>query len=152
MRSVNVRKRGKVYQYQFEIGTINGKRKFINKSGFKTQNEAYAAEQLAYEKYINGGVTFKQSQMLYSDYLDYWMKEYSEAFETIKKEIGKYKLAYLTPYVLNQALLRIAQRVNSKDALRNYQKVIRSSLRDAADLQLPRVYSFEVKKRCKTYL
>ena len=50
---VNVRKRGKVYQYQFEIGTINGKRKFINKSGFKTQNEAYAAEQLAYEKYIN---------------------------------------------------------------------------------------------------
>ena len=96
--------------------------------------------------------------MLYSDYLDYWMKEYSEAFETIKKEIGKYKLAYLTPYVLNQALLRIAQRVNSKDALRNYQKVIRSSLRDAAyyfgfiennpaaDLQLPRFYSFKVKK------
>ncbi len=39
MRRVNVRKRGKVYQYQFEIGTINGKRKFINKSGFKTQNE-----------------------------------------------------------------------------------------------------------------
>lgn len=74
MRRVNVRKRGKVYQYQFEIGTINGKRKFINKSGFKTQNEAYAAEQLAYEKYINGGVTFKQSQMLYSDYLDYWSK------------------------------------------------------------------------------
>ncbi len=107
--------------------------------------------------------------MLYSDYLDYWMKEYfeinykyttakrySEAFESIKKELGKYRLAYLTSYVLNQALLRIAQKVNSKDALRNYQKVIRSSLRDAAyyfgfiennpaaDLQLPRFYSFEV--------
>ncbi len=53
MRRVNLRKRGKVYQYQFEIGTINGKRKFINKSGFKTQNEAYATGQLAYEKYIN---------------------------------------------------------------------------------------------------
>ncbi len=41
MRRVNVRKRGKVYQYQyqFEIGTINGKRKLINKSVFKTQNE-----------------------------------------------------------------------------------------------------------------
>lgn len=72
--------------------------------------------------------------------------------------MGKYKLAYITPYILNQVLLRIAQRVNSKDALRNYQKVIRSSLRDAAyyfrfiennlaaDLQLPRVYFFEVKK------
>ncbi len=170
MRRVNVRKRGNVYQYQFEIGTINDKRKFINKSGFKIQNEAYAAGKIAYEKYINGGVTFKQSQTLYSDYLDYWMKEhfeinykyttakrYSEAFETIKKEIGKYKLAYLTLYVLNQALLRTAQRVNTKDALRDYQKVIRSSFRDATyylefiennpatDLQLPRVYSFEEK-------
>ncbi len=91
-------------------------------------------------------------------------KRYSEAFETIKKEIGKYKLAYLTPYVLNQALLRIAQRVNSKDALRNCQKVIKSSLRDATyyfgfiknniacDLEIPRVLSFESKKRYKTYL
>ena len=171
MRRVNVRKRGKVYQYQFEIGTINGKRKFINKSGFKTKNEAYAAGQLAYEKYIIGGVTFKQSQMLYSDYLDYWMKEYfeinykyttskrySEAFETIKKEIGNYKLSNLTSYILNQALLRLYQTSTTKEALRNYQKVIRSSLRDAtyyfgfiknnpaSDLQIPRVLSFELKK------
>lgn len=108
MRRVNVRKIGKVYQYQFEIGTINGKRKFINKSGFKTQNEAYAAGQLAYEKYINGGVTFKQSQMLYSDYLDYWIKEcfeinykyttakrYYEAFESIKKELSALNIMYI---------------------------------------------------------
>lgn len=32
---VNVTKRGKVYQYKFEIAKINGKRKFINKSGFR---------------------------------------------------------------------------------------------------------------------
>ncbi len=36
---INVRKRGKVYQFQFEIAKINGKRKFINKSGFKTKKE-----------------------------------------------------------------------------------------------------------------
>ena len=30
---VNVTKRGKVYQYEFEIARINEKRKFINKSG-----------------------------------------------------------------------------------------------------------------------
>lgn len=51
MRRINVRKRGKVYQYQFEIGTINGKRKFINKPEFNNQNEACAARQLIYEKY-----------------------------------------------------------------------------------------------------
>lgn len=31
MGSVNIQKRGKVYQYQFEIASVKGKRKFINK-------------------------------------------------------------------------------------------------------------------------
>lgn len=37
---VNIRKRGKVYQYQFEIAKVDGKRKYISKSGFKTRKEA----------------------------------------------------------------------------------------------------------------
>ena len=40
MGSVNVRKRGKVYQYQFEAASVDGKRKQITKSGFKTKKEA----------------------------------------------------------------------------------------------------------------
>ena len=39
MASVNVKKRGKVYQYQLEVGKVNGKRKRISKSGFKTKIE-----------------------------------------------------------------------------------------------------------------
>ena len=74
---VNVTKRGKVYQYKFEIAKINGKRKFINKSGIRTKNEAYIAGMKAYEEYINGGVN-KQANMTYADYLDYWMSEYFE--------------------------------------------------------------------------
>lgn len=105
---INIRKRGKVYQYQFEIAKIGNKRKSITKSGFTTKNEAYLAGMQAYEKYINGGAN-KESQMSYADYLDYWMKEYfsinykystikrySETFETIKREIGKCKLCALT--------------------------------------------------------
>ena len=65
----------------------------------------------------------------------------------------------MTPYILNQALLKLYQTSNKKEALRNYQKVIKSSLRDATyyfgfiknnpagDLQIPRVLSFELKKR-----
>ena len=45
---INIRKRGKVYQYQFEIAKVNGKRKSITKSGFKTKNEAYIAGKKAY--------------------------------------------------------------------------------------------------------
>ena len=104
---VNIRKRGKVYQYQFEIAKVAGKRKYISKSGFKTKNEALMAGMKAYDEYINGGNT-KDSQMSYADYLDYWMKEYfeinykystakryKETFGAIKQEKGMYKLKIL---------------------------------------------------------
>lgn len=91
---VNIRKRGKVYQYQFEIAKVDGKR--------------------------------------------------------------KYKLSYITPFLLNQSLLKIAQKCKTKEGVRNYQKVIKSSFRDATnyfgflkynpavELQLPKSFSFEV--------
>lgn len=167
---ISTRKRGNVYQYCFEAGKVNGKRKQITKSGFRTKNEAYTAGQKAYDEFING-VTNIECNMLYGDYLDYWMKEYyeinykystvkryKESFGNIKKELGNYKLSNLTPYILNQALLKLYHNSSTKEALRNYQKVIKSSLRDATcyfgfiknspacDLQIPRVLSFEVKK------
>ena len=167
---INIRKRGNVYQYCFEAGKVNGKRKQITKSGFKTKNEAYLAGQKAYDEFINAEKV-NEYEMLYSEYLDYWMKEYfevnykystakryRESFSNIKKELGNYKLSKLTLYILNQALLKLYQTSNKKEALRNYQKVIKSSLRDATyyfgfiknnpagDLQIPRVLSFELKK------
>lgn len=54
-----------------------GKRKQITKSGFKTKNAAFVAGQKAYDEFING-VTDIECNMLYGDYLDYWMKEYFE--------------------------------------------------------------------------
>lgn len=35
---ISVMKRGKVYQYRFEAGKLNGKRKQITKLGFRTKN------------------------------------------------------------------------------------------------------------------
>lgn len=173
---VNIRKRGKVYQYQFEIAKVDEKRKYISKSGFKTKNEALMAGMKAYDEYINGGNT-KDSQMSYADYLDYWMKEYfeinykyftakryKETFKVLKEEIGKYKLSFITLFLLNQSLLKIAQKCKTKEGVRNYQKVIKSSFRDATnhfgflkynpavELQIPKILSFETKKRYKTYL
>ena len=67
---ISIRKRGNVYQYCFDAGKVNGKRKQITKSGFRTKNEAYIAGQKAYNEFINGDNT-KESNMLYSEYLDY---------------------------------------------------------------------------------
>ncbi|MBR2240453.1 MAG: hypothetical protein IJ890_03600 [Clostridia bacterium] len=81
-----------------------------------------------------------------------------ESFETIKKELGKYKLCDITPYLLNKTLLGLYQKTQTKETLRNYQKVIKSSLRDATyyfgfiegdpagSLQIPKILSFESKK------
>ena len=49
---INIRKRGNVYQYRFEAGKVNGKRKQITKCGFRTKNEAFAAEQKAYNELL----------------------------------------------------------------------------------------------------
>ena len=167
---ISIRKRGNTYQYCFEAGKVNGKRRQITKCGFKTKNEAYTAGQKAYDEFING-VTSIECNMLYGDYLDYWMKEYfeinykystakryKETFKVLKEEIGKYKLSFITPFLLNQSLLKIAQKCKTKEGVRNYQKVIKSSFRDATnyfgflkynpavDLQIPKVISFEPKK------
>ena len=78
MGSINIRKRGKVYQYQFAIASIDGKRKYKNKSGFRTKSEAIEAGVKAYNEYINVGHCIEPSKMSYSDYLDYWIKTYCE--------------------------------------------------------------------------
>ena len=40
-KMISIIKRANVYQYCFEAGKVNRKRKQITKSGFKTKNEVY---------------------------------------------------------------------------------------------------------------
>lgn len=74
---ISIRKRNNLYEYRFEAGQVNGKRKQITKSGFRTKNEAYIVGQKAYYEFINGE-SANECNILYSEYLDYWMKEYFE--------------------------------------------------------------------------
>ena len=78
MATVNTRKRGQTWQYQFEAAAIDGKRKQITKSGFRTKKEALEAGTKALSEYNNCGLTFTPSEMSFSDYLDYWLKEYAK--------------------------------------------------------------------------
>ena len=55
MGKVNVTKGGNLYQYRFEIAPQGGFRKFINKSGFKTKQDAYVAGMKAFNEYMNTG-------------------------------------------------------------------------------------------------
>ncbi len=76
MVKVQVKKRGKTFQYTFEIAPQDGKRKWITKSGFKSKSEAERAGLKSLNEYLETEHSFKSSQISYTDYLDYWMEEY----------------------------------------------------------------------------
>ena len=149
MAKVSIQKRGKVYQYKFEISSIDGKRKFINKSGFKTKAEAEKEGIIAYNEYMNTGHKFVPNNMSYSDYLDYWIKEYCEinlqyntiqAYKNIiknhvKPKLGFYQLSQLTTSSLQEFINRLyVEKAFSKNFMKNILKVLKGSLGYATDV------------------
>ena len=149
MGKLNITKRDKVYQYQFEAGKINGKRKRINKSGFKTKKEAEEAGSKAYSEFKNSGLAFKENNISYSDYLDYWLENYCktnlryntiQAYTTIinkylKPNLGIYRLSALTSVKLNSFIIEMCNKYKfSRAYFSNILKVLKGSFREACDV------------------
>lgn len=149
MGNVTIQKRGKYYQYKFEVAKVDGKRKFINKSGFGTKDEAIKAGNIAYTEYLNTGLVFKEKEISFSDYLDYWYENYCEVnlkyntrrtYKTImdkylKPEIGKYRLSSLTSVKLYSFIAELCNKYNFKKAYyNNILKVLKNCFRIATDV------------------
>ena len=149
MGSINIRKRGNVYQYSFEIAKIGGKRKQMTKSGFKTKFEAQQQGTKAYNEYLNTGNTFKENQVSYSDYLDYWIEHYCKSnikYNTIqtyvtiinkylKPNIGSYRLTSITSVRLNTFISELCMKHDySRVYFANILKVLKGLFRDAGDV------------------
>lgn len=143
---VNVRKRGKVYEYRIEIASIDGKRKWITKSGFTTKQEALQEGALAYNDYYNVGKKQKQKDMSYSDFLDYWIDTYCNfnlKYATIvtylniiklylKPRLGMYKLSQIDSQMLQEFINNLYVEKNlSKWYLKGILKIIKGSLKYA---------------------
>ena len=83
-------KSGKVvYEYGFEIASIDGKRKRKTKSGFKTKKEAKEAGKVAQLAYENIGQVVDPSDMSFSDFLDQWIE--NAALTCAESTINGYK-------------------------------------------------------------
>lgn len=149
MGNVTIQKRGNYYQYKIEVAKVDGKRKFINKSGFKTKEEAIKAGNLAYAEYLNTGLNFKETTISFSDYLDYWYENYCETilkyntrrtYKTImdkylKPELGKYRLSALSSVKLNSFIVELCNKYNYKKSyFNNILKVLKTSFRLATDV------------------
>lgn len=151
---VNVRKRGNVYEYNFEVAKIEGKRKRISKSGFKTKAEALKQGMIAYNEYLNTGKNIKNNETSYSDFLDYWIDNHCkinlkyhiiEAYSNIvknhlKTNLGFYKLSQITKTTLQEFLNKVyVEKGYSKNFLNNIRKVLKGSFNYATDNEYVRV-------------
>ena len=143
---VNVRKRGKVYEYRIEIASIDGTRKWITKSGFKTKQEALQVGAIAYNEYYQIGKIRKNKDMSYSDYLDYWVDTYCNfnlKYSTIvtylniiklylKPRLGHYKLSAIDSQMLQEFINDLyLEKSLSKQYLKGILKKIKGSLKYA---------------------
>ena len=62
------------WEYRFEAAKVDGKRKSISKSGFKTKKEAEIEGAKALAEYDNAGLKFEPAEISVSDFMDYWLK------------------------------------------------------------------------------
>lgn len=120
----SVRKRGSTWSYYFDLGVINGKRKKIERGGFKTKKAAETALAEALNKYNATGTTFTPSEITFADYLDYYLNNYVKVNlqlnsvtsaeqvhnNHLKPALGNYKLKALTPALLQEYINGLAEK------------------------------------------
>ncbi|MCC0656354.1 site-specific integrase [Clostridioides sp. ES-S-0123-01] len=140
-----IRKRGEKWYYYFDLGTINGKRKKIERVGGKTKKEAEKALRDALSEFENEGQLFSDNEMSFSDFLDFWYKEYvllnckygtQKNYEKIiknhlKQDLGKYKLKNLNPAILQKFLNDKSKFGLSKNSINNFYGVLSGALKSA---------------------
>ena len=140
-----VRKRGSSWYYYFEAGKIDGKRKKIERKGGSTKKEALEALRKALNEFNNCGSIVSESNMSFSDYMDYWFNEYvtinckyntQQCYDIlikkhIKPHLGIYKIKQLNYTILQQFLNSKFKNGYSKSTLNRLKSILSTSLKMA---------------------
>lgn len=143
MAQISTRKRGNTWEYSFEIGKINGKRKRYSKGGFRTKKECLEAGTKAKAEYDGTGEVFKASEITFNDYMDEWYNvyvipnckpctivSYERAIRLhIKPYFGLLKLKNLTPKICQEFL----NYLKTKNLSISYMKLIRIILHSSLE-------------------
>ena len=141
-------KSGKVvYEYAFEIASVDGKRKRKTKSGFKTKKEAREAGKLAQQAYEQVGHAVEPSDMSFSDFLDQWIemecklscKEvtvngYKKKIRLyIKPTLGEYRLKSITKNILQEFITKMYNDGFSTNTISSIKGILSKSFTFAVD-------------------
>lgn len=143
MATVLTRKRGKTWEYRFEIASVGGKRRHTSKSGFRTKKEALHAGTAAMAEYNATGVTFTPSEISVHDYLLQWHDQnkikWSENTVGLYKrlmhrhilpELGDQRVNGLTPAML-QSFVTAKRDEYSKEYVSTIVAILHSALKYA---------------------
>jgi hypothetical protein len=171
----SVRKRGKKWYYYFDLGTVDGKRKRVERVGGDTKKEAEKAMREAMSEFDDTGQVIDESNISFSDYLDYWFDNYVElnckdstkrSYKSrienhIKPELGINKMCNLSPAMLQSYFNDKSKEINTKSMFRIIATIINSALEYAVNplqlikynpyknVRLPK-YKHEEKKEVQT--
>ena len=74
MGDIHVRKRGEKWYYSFEVASVDGKRKRIERVGGTRKSDALAKGIQALNEYNNAGKHFEPSTISVADFLDIYME------------------------------------------------------------------------------
>lgn len=109
MGKIGTRKRGKTWQYYFQLASVDRTRKWKTGSGYRTKAEALAAGTQALAEYNATGIAFKASEQSVADYFDYWIENYAER-ELAESTVNTYKKRirlYIKPHIGSYKLKNI---------------------------------------------
>lgn len=152
MAEVTIRKRHKkdgevMYEYRFEIASIDGKRQWKTKCGFKTMTEARREGKAALLAYEQAGQIVVKDRISVADFLSYWMendcmielkpttiKNYKKTVEKIlEPKIGSYRLKSLTREILQALIIDLFDQGYSYNSLTSIKGVLTKSMNFALD-------------------
>lgn len=143
--SIRTRKRGKSYSYVFEAGkSADGKRKVIEKGGFKSAEEAYDAGVSAYVDWKHGNIGIVSEQITFADMLNLWLEKNSpnvkENTRILYQKISECKIIpylgdvvvqQLTPIILDDWLQARVNEGLSQAYLKQLMSVVKLTLKYA---------------------
>lgn len=144
---LSYRKRGDTWEYRFDKVTVNGKRKQMTKSGFKTKKEAEQAGIKAYNEFMQNGEAFVPSDISVADYFVQWQAvycttnlndvtriNYSKKINNyILPVLGEYKLRCLNAAILQKFINELYDRGFSRNTLSSIKGILTSSMNYAVE-------------------
>ena len=136
-----------MYEYRFEIASIDGKRQWKTKCGFKTMTEARREGKAALLAYEQAGQIVVKDRISVADFLSYWMendcmielkpttiKNYKKTVEKIlEPKIGSYRLKSLTREILQALIIDLFDQGYSYNSLTSIKGVLTKSMNFALD-------------------